>query len=183
MNSRLSSLFKFYALARTAIIIGIVLLLTTQFLLTITRVSGNSMVPTLQNGHIVVLDRWTSRWGTVSRGDIVSIRFPGDPEKVTYLKRVIGLPGETISIANGKIMVNNRELVESYLADSVTTNPTTKINTWKLGPTEYFMLGDNRSVSNDSRSFGPIDRRFFLGHARLVLWPVSKTGLIASVFY
>lgn len=139
------------------LILGLVLV--HSLLVTIQIVDGPSMLPTLSSGSSVVLDR--RDWVKPSRGDIVVLRYPGDPAHHQYIKRVVAGPGDTVAITGGRVIVNNQLLIEAYTAPGTITLPDSAPRT--LAADEYFTLGDNRAVSNDSRFFGPVARRYLIG--------------------
>lgn len=141
------------------------------------RVQQTSMYPTLHDGDIIFLYKLDH---TIRRGDIVVFNSPTSDEKL--IKRIIGLPGETIGFENGNILVNNTRFIESGdkaetdYGQPVGTVPPEALSGTRLGEDEYFVMGDNRDVSYDSRSFGPIKRYSILGKAEAVLWPVDRIG-------
>ncbi|NPV07331.1 MAG: signal peptidase I [Anaerolineae bacterium] len=149
------------------ILLGVVLFVAMRSVLQSTRVISRSMVPTLQEGQYLLVNKLAYRIGDVSRGDIAVFRSPQDPELI-LIKRVIGLPGEEILISEGGVFVNGEQLVEPYLA------PGSSASVWGpvvLGPDQYLMLGDNRNNSNDSRFFGPVSRSAIIGKAWFSIWP------------
>lgn len=142
------------------------------------RVKGGSMRDTLQSGQLLFVNKLVYRTGTLQRGDVVICHYPGryaDKWKLIrqcFVKRVIGLPGESISLVDGVVHINGEPLQEPYLSESHTR--------WKqnreavtLGADEYFLMGDNRDSSNDSRRVGAIRRKDIIGRAERVLWPVN----------
>ncbi len=136
-----------------------------------TTVQGTSMEPTLHDGNVLLVSKIPTYLGKVKRGDVVIIDAP-DQVKL-YVKRLIGLPGETVEIHDGKVFINGQWLKDTWTdADTVTYYD----SSWKLGSDEYFVLGDNRKegASNDSRLFGPIKGDAIEGVARLRIWPISQ---------
>lgn len=174
LNTATSSI---YFVSRTAILLASILALVYLYIFTVTRISGSSMQPTLRHDDYVFVDKLSYWWNEPKHSDIVMLRFPGDPDKVRYIKRIIALPGELVTIRDRKVYINNNLLIEDYIAGPIPTNRTQE---WRLGADEYFLLGDNRLVSNDSRDFGPVERRFLLGQARLVIWPPKSQAWISS---
>lgn len=149
------------------ILLGVVLFVAMRSVLQSTRVISRSMVPTLQEGQYLLVNKLAYRIGEVSRGDIAVFRSPQDPDLI-LIKRVIGLPGEEILISEDGVFVNGQHLVEPYLA------PGSSTSVWGpviLGPDQYLMLGDNRNNSNDSRFFGPVSRSAIIGKAWFSIWP------------
>ncbi len=129
------------------------------------RVEGVSMAPTLNGGDLALVTLLDYRLGEPRRGDVVECRFPG--RDGAYLKRLIGLPGDTVEIRGGRVHIDGAPLSEPYA-----TGPMEDYRV-ELGADEYLVLGDNRPESYDSRAedMGPISREDFLGRARCALWP------------
>ncbi len=184
MNSRLSQFFTIagsgYELGVKAIFLAVFLAIAQLFIVTFAQVKGPSMAPILADGQWLVVEKASRFWHTPERGEIVVVRFPADPDQVSLVKRVIGKPGEQIDVSHGQVRVNGQLLNEVYLTISAETVGESHI---QLGPDEYFLLGDNRAVSNDSRSFGPVEKRFIAGYARLIIWPPREAKLIEPVYY
>ncbi len=139
-------------------------------------VSGASMHPTFENGEYLIVDQLSYRFTEPARGDVVIFRFPVDPSKY-FIKRVIGLPGETV-MSNGAalsvrtIAGDTIALEEPYIADKM-SGAFEK----KLGDNEYFVMGDNRKASLDSRFFGAVERKYFVGRALVRLLPPTKVSV------
>lgn len=150
------------------------LLLIHFFIATIFIVDGVSMEPNFKSGELVIANRWQYLFGTPTRGDAVILKFPGDPERKKYIKRIIGLPNERLEIQNNEILVNGQKLVEPYIPSYMFTEVKKPINV-TLGSDEYFLMGDNRPNSNDSRIWGTAARRFLIGRAWFGLWPKPKS--------
>jgi len=140
-------------------------------------VSGNSMYPTFRNGEYLIVDELSKYIGEYHRGDVVILRYPNDPSKY-FIKRVIGLPGETITIANGQVTISNPEtssvihLVEPYVQNQKIDN-----SARTLSKEEYFVMGDNRAQSSDSRIWGPVPKKLMDGKALVRLFPFSNIDL------
>jgi signal peptidase I len=134
------------------------------------RVAGTSMRDTLEAGDVVFVTRFDYRAGSPGRGDVVQCVFPGRSD--TYIKRVIGLPGETIRFSEGALTVNGQTVEESYIS-SLTGDYEVR-----LDDGEYLVLGDNRADSYDSRmaDMGPLSADAFLGRVRFILWPPGRVG-------
>lgn len=139
------------------------------------QVEGTSMEPALVNEERIFINKFTYRFGIekIGRGDMVVFRFPNDPSK-SFIKRVIGLPGDEIRIDKGQVFVNGRRLEESYLPDGYRDD-----SSWgpgKIATGHYFVLGDHRRSSNDSRNWGAVHRDLIYGKAVFVYWPLDKIG-------
>ncbi len=136
-------------------------------------VEGPSMRPTLLSGEWIVVNRLTYRVGSPQRGDVVVFLPPTNAQTDDLIKRVVGLPLETVAVRDGSVWVNGAPLEEGYV--SGTTYPD---NEWRLGEDELFVMGDNRPISLDSRSFGPIKLSEVVGKAWLIYWPPEEWGLL-----
>lgn len=165
-----------FDLSKWIILTVVVLLLITRFLITIFIVDGESMEPNLHDKEAVLLQVNSYSNSEPVRGDVVVVRYPGDPENKKYVKRVIGLPGETIQIMNGGVYIGGKPLDEKYLKYDVKSEPSrADLNIWVLSSQEYFLMGDNRPFSNDSRYFGPVEKRFFDGRAISIVFPQIRS--------
>lgn len=142
-------------------------------------VSGASMDPTFSTGQYLIVDQISYRFEDPKRDDVIIFKYPLDPETY-FIKRIIGLPRETVSVKGGEITIFNNEnpdgmkIEESYIADEHRTTETFSIT---LGSTEYFVMGDNRAQSSDSRSWGPLDLNFIIGRPLIRLLPITKISL------
>ena len=136
------------------------------------RVESISMEPNLYEGEFVVVNRLAYRWAAPERGDIIVFYFPDNPQK-RYIKRVIGIEGDSVSASGGQVYVNGDPLYEPYLASA--PNYTGE---WQVGPGELFVLGDNRNNSNDSKSWGNLKMEAVIGKAIFIYWPIKDFGLI-----
>ena len=135
------------------------------------RVDGPSMQPTLHTSEYILVDKVEYFLHSPQRGDIIVFQAPPNPSEA-YVKRVIGVPGDTVTVAlDGTITVNGVQLNEPYVAELAAEN--TKAQTWHVGPDQYFVLGDNRANSSDSRSWGLVPRHNIIGKADLVYWPLN----------
>lgn len=136
------------------------------------RVDGFSMNPTLQDGEYILVNRLAYKIGNPVRGDIVVFSFPMDPRQ-DLIKRVIGLPGESISVQDGKVMINGIPLEEPYIAAPPIYN-----GTWEVPAGQLFVLGDNRNESKDSHEWGLLPVENVVGRAILIYWPPTQWQLI-----
>ena len=134
-------------------------------------VEGPSMRPTLASGEWIVVNRLSYKLGSPQRGDVIVFLPPTNAQTDDLIKRVVGLPGETVEIREGSVRINGRALSESYAVG--TTAPD---NHWQLGTNQLFVMGDNRELSLDSRSFGPIALSQVVGRAWVIYWPPSEWG-------
>jgi len=139
------------------------------------RVDGFSMNPTLANGEYILVNKLAYRIGEPVRGDIIVFSFPLDPEQ-DLIKRVIGLPGETVTVQDGRVSVNGIQLEEPYIAASPLYN-----GTWVVTDGQVFVLGDNRNESKDSHEWGLLPLQNIIGKAILIYWPPPKWELIDHV--
>lgn len=162
-----------------------VIMMVYLFLFQPHKVDGSSMYPNFKNGDYILTEKITYRNSDPKRGDVVVFQAP-PPAEADYIKRVIGLPGETIMVSKGHVYINGQLLSEPYLADTVVTSEKSFLreNVPYVIPPNYFMMfGDNRSFSSDSREFGPISKRAIVGRAAVRYWPFSTTGLIPKPTY
>jgi len=136
------------------------------------RVDGLSMNPTLQHGEYVLVSRLAYKTGEPQRGDIIVFSYPAD-QRQDLIKRVIGLPGETITIRNSELLVNGVKLDEPYIAQSPIYS-----GEWTVGEGELFVLGDNRNDSKDSHQWGLLPEGNIIGKALLIYWPPPEWKLI-----
>jgi len=144
-------------------------------------VRGASMTPNFDNGQYLVIDEISYRFGEPERGEVIVFKYPLNPSQY-YIKRIIGLPEETIEIKDGQVILYNQDFPQgkiidesSYLADGIITWGETKI---ELSEDEYFVLGDNRQASSDSRQWGGLNKENIIGRVWLRAWPFS----LAKVF-
>lgn len=137
------------------------------------RVEGFSMQPTLQDGEFVLVNRVAYRFGEPQRGDIIVFRDPNNPHGKDLIKRIIGLPGDTIVIGDGIVSVNGQMLHEDYIAA-----PPVYSGQWEVPPGHLFVLGDNRNDSSDSHSWGLLPIENIIGKAVLIYWPPPEWNIL-----
>lgn len=169
-----------YTLGKQVIWVIVLLVLANLFIVTIFIVDGLSMVKALDDGDVVLVERLKYSLSQPERGDVVVVRYPGDPEKRNFVKRIIGLPGERIVVKGGVVTINGQQLTESYLSPILETDRDREVI---LKINEYYLLGDNRPVSNDSRVFGPVEKRFLIGRVVAVTFPISQAKIVSKIFY
>ena len=157
-----------------AISIGASVLIIT-FLYQPVRVEGTSMLPRLEDRDRVFINKFVYHIAAIHRGDIVVFRYPRDPEK-SYIKRVIALPGDRLRIDNGEVYVNGKLQPEPYVPEEY--RDTRSLAAMVVPDDEYFVMGDHRSISSDSREFGPVDRDLIYGKAVFVYWPTKDAGVV-----
>jgi signal peptidase I len=170
--------------------LALVLFLIINLLTARVRVDGFSMLPTLDNNQYVLVSRLTPAFNELQRGDIVVFRPPMQPpapwleelfgfstwtRNEDFIKRVIGLPGETVTIADGQVRINDMVLDEPYITESPAYS-----GSWTVPEGHLFVLGDNRNNSSDSHSWGFVPLKNVLGKAVLVYWPVSAWKILKS---
>jgi len=148
-------------------------------------VKGASMEPNFEDGDYILVDELSFRFRDAERGEVIIFRFPQQPSQF-FIKRIIGLPEETVQVKDNQVTVFNEEnpegfvLSETYLAPEQKTLGTM---TTKLDDNEYFVLGDNRLQSSDSRRWGPVNQNLVMGRAFLRPWPFTRASKIPSAVY
>jgi len=165
-----------FALITLIIIVPIRLYVAQPFI-----VSGDSMFPTFHNGEYLVVDELSYDFHSPQRGDVVIFKFPLDPSKY-FIKRIIGLPGETVSVAGGKVYVTGIDGKRTQISEPYLTTATNKSTTTTLAKDQYFTMGDNRLVSYDSRYWGPVDIKYIRGRALLRLFPLTGISYLPGEF-
>ena len=165
------------AWARDLVIALILALVIIIFFYQPVKVEGTSMAPLIQDQERIFINKFVYRFEPIERGDVVVFWYPLDRSK-SFIKRVIGLPGETVEIRKGRVIVDGKRLDETYV-------PPQYADYGNFGPIQvpensYFVLGDHRISSNDSRIFGPVDRSYIYGKAVFVYWPMSSFGSLPT---
>ncbi|WP_263410036.1 signal peptidase I [Terriglobus tenax] len=138
-------------------------------------VEGTSMLPRLEDQDRLFINKIAYRVGQIHRGDVVVFNYPRDPSK-SYIKRVIALPGDTLEIRHGRVYVNGYMVPEPYVPARYRDERS--LSQQMIDPGQYWVMGDHRSVSSDSRDFGAVDRKFIYGKAVLVFWPFDQLGVV-----
>ena len=160
---------------RDITVAGIISLFIILFLYQPVRVEGTSMVPMLQDQDRLCINKLAYHLGDIERGDVVVFRYPRDLTR-SYIKRVIGLPGDRIRIEHGHVFRNDQELIEAYVPSRFTDERSEPEVDVPLG--DFYVMGDHRSVSYDSRDFGPVQRDLIYGKAAFVYWPFREAGVV-----
>jgi signal peptidase I len=137
------------------------------------KVEGTSMMPLLQDQDGIFINQFVYNFSDVSRQDLIVFRFPGDPSK-SYIKRVVAIPGDTVEIVAGQLFVNGNAVDEPYVPTAY--RDSLSMPRMRVPLDEYFVLGDHRSSSNDSRNWGTVPRRYVFGKAVFAYWPITKIG-------
>jgi len=176
-----------FKLMRDIFLIIVVFILFGVFFVQPVVVEGTSMLPHLNDGERLLVNKLvyykiqSVSWGHIERGDIVVFWFPNDPDK-SYVKRVIGLPGEMVEIRNGRVLVNGRELNEPYL-DSEHNQSLPSAPAKKVDDHHYFVMGDNRDNSSDSRIWGLVPEKYIYGKAFFRYWKPASIGFLEGGEY
>ena len=139
------------------------------------KVEGTSMMPSLEDQERIFVNKFVYRLEAIQRGDIVVFRYPRDPSK-SFIKRVVGLAGDHIRIDAGIVLVNGHALDEDYVPRAYEDERS--YPEIVVPPDSYFVLGDHRSLSNDSRDFGPVGQNYIYGKAVFGYWPMDKMGRV-----
>jgi len=142
-------------------------------------VRGGSMEPTFENGEYLIVDQLTYRFSQPERGDVIIMRYPKDPSTF-FIKRIIGMPGETVEFIGDRVLIQRGVDMEPLTLDESFLEPKRvrkEYGTYAVGPDEYFVMGDNRIESSDSRSWGPLPRKDVVGRTLLRLFPPTRIAL------
>lgn len=150
------------------------------------KIKGASMMPNFPDSEFLLTDKVSYRFGEPKRGDVVVFKAPIN-ESEEFIKRIIGLPGERVMVKSGRVYINDKVLDESaYLDASVYTSAADFLaegQAYTVPAGKYFVLGDNRPHSSDSRYWGPITKKEITGRAWLIYWPISRVGVVKKVVY
>ena len=169
---------SFWELVRFAAIALIIVIPIRIFVAEPFIVSGSSMVPTFENGDYLIVDKISYELGSPKRDDVVVFRYPGDTTKF-FIKRIIGLPNETVDIKGNEVTITNGTHAQGFKLDQpFVKNPANNDTHFVLKSDEYFVMGDNRNASSDSRYWGAVKRNLFAGRAFLRLLPITKIDIL-----
>jgi signal peptidase I len=150
------------------------------------KIKGISMSPNYPDGEFLLTDKVTYRFKDPKRGDIIVFEAPVAPNNEEFIKRIIGLPGDKVAVHDEHVYINGEKLDEPYLASTVNTDPSEFLQagqTVTVPADHYFVMGDNREHSSDSRSWGFITRESITGRAWLIYWPLNRAGFVPSYSY
>ena len=175
-------LWSVFEVAETVVIAVVAVFVVRSFVAQPFLVSGSSMEPSFQNGNYLLIDELTYRFREPERGEVVVFKYPNDPSSY-FIKRVIGLPGETVKIRNGKVEIYSGSAVkfldEYYINSGAPAGDLEKT----LGVGECFVMGDNRDFSFDSRNWGPLPKSDLVGVVRFRLWPFNEAKAFSAPIY
>ena len=162
------------ALIALVVVVPIRLFIAQPFI-----VQGASMEPTFENGEYLIVDQLSYNFETPERGDVIIFRYPRDPSKF-FIKRIVGLPGETVTVRGDTVTIVNGDYPEGLVLDEsyIRSMHGDEVLTRNLEPDEYFVMGDNRDASSDSRVWGALPEDLIVGRALLRLLPVSKASVL-----
>ena len=156
----------------TYLTIIVLIVIIRTFFVTPVRVNGSSMYPTLKNGEIMILNKIHYKFHDIKRSDIVVVKIPDDK----IIKRVIGLPGDKIKVKDGVLYVNNKLVKEDYIKELTEDFDLNDLGYKKVPKNMYFVMGDNRNNSADSRIIGCVKKKQIMGKTKLVIFPFTKVG-------
>lgn len=162
-------------------IVASILMIIRVFIAEPHKVSGLSSIPNFNDGDYIITNKLAVRFSTLVRGEDIIVKNPNNPEKDVFIKRIIGLPGETLKIADGHVYINGKLLEEPYLDPDVQTTGERFLKEGDeifIPADNYFVMGDNRKNSQDSRDFGLIKKDSIIGQAFFRYWPLNKMMLI-----
>ena len=160
---------------RDLMISAVASVLIITFLYQPVRVEGTSMLPRLEDRDRLFINKFVYQISSIERSDVVVFHYPRDPEK-SYIKRVIALPGDRLEIDHGIVWVNGIKLSENYVPQEY--RDSRSLSEMVVPEGSYFMMGDHRSISSDSREFGPVERGLIYGKAVFVYWPARDAGVV-----
>ncbi len=184
----IKQIFSFiFELIKITVISLVIIMPIRYFLIQPFYVKGASMEPNFYDHEYLIIDEITYRFNEPKRGDIIVFRYPRNPQEY-FIKRIIGLPGEKVQIKDGQVIIYNDEhpegmiLKEDYLAPGTKTYSLNS-DIITLSENEYYVLGDNRNSSKDSRSFGPVNKSFIVGRVLFRGWPFDRINIFEAPTY
>lgn len=170
---------------QSIVVLLAIMVMIYLFVMSPQEISGASMEPNFHNGEYILTNKVEYKLHDPQRGDVVIFKSPRNPQ-IDYIKRVIGVPGDHIRLSRETLFINDKTLLESYIPNTTMTYGGTFLGENQeiiVPPGKYFVLGDNRQHSSDSREFGPVAKEEFIGKAFMRYWPFSEFGLIAQPYY
>lgn len=155
------------------LVLAVLIIVLTRFAVQSFRTDGQSMEPNFHGGELVLVNKAVYLFQQPQRGDVIVFHYPLDTRK-NFMKRVIGVPGDTVQTTFTTVSVDGHTLREPYISQPINFDT----YTWKLGPKQFFVLGDNRGDSLDSRSWGLLEQSYIVGKVAAIYWPVANFSLI-----
>lgn len=175
--------YVLFDLVQTLVIAGAIFVVVYAFLFRPYQVSGLSMFPNFEDKEFVLTNLISLRLSSLQRGDVVVFHAPIDKNK-DFIKRIIGLPGDNVGVKDGDVYVNGKKIDQSFLPSNLKTNGGTFLPTGQqvvVPEGEYFVMGDNRDYSSDSRDWGFVTRQEMIGKSFFVYWPINRIRLVEHV--
>lgn len=172
-------------LVETFVMAGAIFVVVYFFLVQPHQVTGDSMLPNFSNGEYILTDKVSYHFRPPKRGEVIVFKAPKSQEK-DFIKRIIALPGEKIKVESGEISINQEKLEEGYLPSTMITLPKSLVSEGQeivVPLDEYFVLGDNRQHSSDSRDWGTVPKDLIVGRAWLRYWPLNRISLVPQASY
>ncbi|PIU75112.1 MAG: signal peptidase I [Candidatus Portnoybacteria bacterium CG06_land_8_20_14_3_00_39_12] len=186
MNNKLTEVLKFiWELVKIFIVVLVVVVPIRVWVMQPFFVSGASMEPNFENGEYLIVDEISYRFSQPQRGDVIVFRYPQDPRQY-FIKRIIGLPGESIKINSEGIYISSHSNFGFLLDEASYLSPKPYYYgeaAYTLSEDEYFVMGDNRDASSDSRRWGPVPRQNIIGKTWVRAWPIHKIHLMTAPTY
>ncbi len=184
--NRKEALLFLWEIAKVVLISLAIIVPIRYFLFQPFFVRGASMEPNYLNGDYLIIDEISYRLGDPERGEVIVFRSPDDTSQF-FIKRIIGMPGETIELSGDKVVIRNAERPSGFVLDESVYLPDNQHTIGKLrlklDDNEYFVMGDNRLQSSDSRRWGPVNESYIIGRAVLRAWPVGRFSTLEEVSY
>lgn len=175
----------FFDFLQGIVVVLAIMVMIYLFVMSPQEISGASMEPYFHNGEYILTNKIAYKFGNPERGDVVIFKSPRNKD-IDYIKRIIGKPGDAVGLRDSSIFINGEKISEPYLSPDIYIFGGSYLREGSeviIPPGHYFLMGDNRSHSSDSREFGPISKEDFIGKAILRYWPFTKTGLIKRPIY
>lgn len=173
---------SFWEMVRFAILALLIVIPIRTFVAQPFIVSGNSMVPTFHDNEYLIVDELSYHFREPERNDVIVFRYPKDTTKF-FIKRIIGMPGETVEITGSKVTIRNDANPGGFvLEEPYVKNQSSNNTTVKLGAEEYFVMGDNRIASSDSRVWGTLPKRLIIGRAYIRLLPITEISFLPGAY-